>query len=381
MLPQEAFIDCRLGSNPYGPPVALDSVQLQLDASNYLKPQACDELAYSLGCFFDIDPSYLCLNGSSAQAITTLFSRYLVPKDRVMFGLAPQFVHAVNEWLYNGGRYKSIDIFGQPCINELSLADQFLSGLREQEPDVVYIDNPNNPTGHFFEINEIYEIVKECKYQGIICIIDEAYIDFIAKEHSAIYLVPEFDNLIVLRSLSKGLGLAALRIGFTVAQPQLRNTLERISTPFPIATPSLFIAQHVFDHVDLETYLSKSAQYTAGAKFQIVDTCNRYGLEVATTHPHVPIFVVYSKLIAPYEFFKQIHIMTTKGSSFSTNFNGPTFTRLRVPQSERELHQLCDRIANAAQHTPEFHAESLDQQHVEHLVIHNTFHPSPQKIL
>ena len=76
ILPQQAIIDCCLGSNPFGPPIALDTIQTQVDANEYLTPQASDDLAFSMARFFDLSPEYMNLNGGSASCITTLFSRF-----------------------------------------------------------------------------------------------------------------------------------------------------------------------------------------------------------------------------------------------------------------------------------------------------------------
>lgn len=348
LIPQNAIIDCRMGSNPFGPPMSLDHMQLNLELHNYLKPQASDELAYALGRFLDLDPSYISLNGGSTHSMSTLLSRLLKPANKKMLGVAPQYTHAISEWLYFGGEYQAVPLLSNE--NAVDGSDNILyslmSELEATQPDVLFLDNPNNPTGYFFEINEIFELVQICQTKGIFCIIDEAYVDYIPKEHSAIHLIPEFENLIVTRSFSKGMGMAALRVGYTIAQPQISKAIRQLTLPYSISTPSLYIAQHILDTIDLNQYLQQSALFAAHSKHELINACTNAGFQIATTHPNVPLFSVFHKTIEPYDYFQKLQVITTPGYSFHLTGKSeiPPFARLRVPESNRELHQLCQRI-------------------------------------
>lgn len=346
LIPQNAIIDCRMGSNPFGPPMSLDNMQVNVESHTYLKPQASDELAYALGRFLDLDPSYISLNGGSTHSMSTLLSRLLKPANKKMLGVSPQYTHAVSEWLYFGGEYESIPLLSHEGTE--NILQDLTTGIEKNQPDVLFLDNPNNPTGYFFEINEIFELVQTCQEKGIFCIIDEAYVDYIPKEHSAVHLVPEFENLIVTRSFSKGMGMAALRIGYTIAQPQISTAIKQLTLPYSIATPSLYIAQHILDTIDLNQYLQQSALFAAHSKHELINACVGAGFKIATTHPNVPLFAVYHKTVKPHDYFQSLQVITTSGNSFNLTGNStiPSFARLRVPESDRELHQLCQRISD-----------------------------------
>ena len=344
LIPQTAIIDCRMGSNPFGPPMSLDHLQLHVEAHTYLKPQASDELSYSLGRFLDIDPAYLSLNGGSTHSMSILISRLLKPLNKTMLGVSPQYTQAISEWVYFGGHYHSVPLLARQDNTDLLAA--LIQSIIQNKPDVLFLDNPNNPTGYFFEINEIFDLIQVCNKYNVFCIIDEAYIDYIPKEHSAIHLVPEFENLIVTRSFSKGMGMAALRIGYTVAQPHVTRTIQRLTHPFSIATPSLYIAQHVLDHVDLDQYLQQSGLFAARSKYELINACTNAGFHIATTHPNIPLFIVSHSSIDPEAYFQALHVIVTPGRNFNHKDvdKMPLFARIRVPESERELHQLCKRI-------------------------------------
>jgi histidinol-phosphate aminotransferase len=94
---------------------------------------------------------------------------------------------------------------------------------------VTFIASPNSPSGHSVPLDELRELAR--RVTGVLAI-DEAYADF--AEYTAIDLVREFDNVIVLRTLSKGYSLAGLRLGFGVANPSLLAGLFKVKDSYNI---------------------------------------------------------------------------------------------------------------------------------------------------
>jgi histidinol-phosphate aminotransferase len=94
---------------------------------------------------------------------------------------------------------------------------------------VTFIASPNSPSGHSVALDDLRKLAQQVS--GILAI-DEAYVDF--AEYSALSLVQEFDNVIVLRTLSKGYSLAGLRLGFGIANPQLLSGLFKVKDSYNI---------------------------------------------------------------------------------------------------------------------------------------------------
>lgn len=94
---------------------------------------------------------------------------------------------------------------------------------------VTFIASPNSPSGHSVPLSDLRELAR--RVPGVLAI-DEAYADF--AEYSAIELVKEFENVIVLRTLSKGYSLAGLRLGFGIANPALLSGLFKIKDSYNI---------------------------------------------------------------------------------------------------------------------------------------------------
>ncbi len=100
--------------------------------------------------------------------------------------------------------------------------------------DLVWVCNPNNPTGELVEPDEIAALARSVPNAAVV--VDEAYFEYGGK--SVVPLIAEAPNLIALRTLSKAFGLAALRIGYAIASPELARELNRRRDPAPVAAPA-----------------------------------------------------------------------------------------------------------------------------------------------
>jgi histidinol-phosphate aminotransferase len=105
---------------------------------------------------------------------------------------------------------------------------------KEKLYNFIYIDNPNNPTGQVIDIADIERIVSEAVKFDITVIVDEAYGDFMEKDNSAVRLFAKYPNLIVVRTLSKGYGLAGLRIGYIIAHKQMIRCMNKMINPYMV---------------------------------------------------------------------------------------------------------------------------------------------------
>lgn len=106
-------------------------------------------------------------------------------------------------------------------------------------PRVLYIANPNNPTGTLVQRNELRGIVRAAS--RTLVLVDEAYFDF-----SGLTILPwirRYANLLVARTFSKSAGLAALRIGVLFGNPAMVGMMRRASTPYPVNTAALVAAE------------------------------------------------------------------------------------------------------------------------------------------
>lgn len=142
---------------------------------------------------------------------------------------------------------------------------------------LVYIANPNNPTGTFLPAEKIAAFLKRVP-RHVVVVLDEAYNEYLAPalQYDSVAWVREYPNLIVSRTLSKAYGLAGLRVGFAIAQPQLTDLLNRIRQPFNVN--SLAQAAAVAALNDTE-FLARSARLNADGYRQLTAAFEALDLE------------------------------------------------------------------------------------------------------
>jgi len=110
---------------------------------------------------------------------------------------------------------------------------------------LIFLCSPGNPTGTVISLDSLRAILDYEPFKGIV-VVDEAYIDFVDQEggnnKSAVSLVKEYANICVMQTLSKGFGLAAIRLGIAIAQPPLIQILTNTKAPYNISAPTAHLA-------------------------------------------------------------------------------------------------------------------------------------------
>lgn len=109
----------------------------------------------------------------------------------------------------------------------------------EDEVKLIFVCSPNNPTGNAIAIEDIAAL---CRAVRAVVVVDEAYIDF-CPEKSAIGLLGDFANLVVLRTLSKAWALAGARCGVALGHPAIIELLHRVRAPYPISQPAVVMVE------------------------------------------------------------------------------------------------------------------------------------------
>ncbi|SPA39759.1 HISTIDINOL-PHOSPHATE AMINOTRANSFERASE [Cupriavidus taiwanensis] len=142
---------------------------------------------------------------------------------------------------------------------------------------LVFIANPNNPTGTFLPAARIEEFLQQVP-RHVVVVLDEAYNEYLDadQQYDAIAWVRRYPNLMVSRTFSKAYGLAGLRIGYAVAQPELTDLLNRIRQPFNVNSVAQAAAIAALADTD---FLRRSAELNRDGKRQLTEAFDRLGLE------------------------------------------------------------------------------------------------------
>jgi len=157
--------------------------------------------------------------------------------------------------------------------------DEIAERINRENIKLVVFSNPCNPTGQL----ESKEILKKfIKSINIPVILDEVYIDFTDKTQSFLYDFNEYPNLIIMKSLSKSIGLAAIRVGFAISNENFINMIKTIKSPFNVNAVSQKIAETVLYYPE---YLAERLAEIKENKKNLQDKIkNKFKFKVYDTH-------------------------------------------------------------------------------------------------
>lgn len=142
---------------------------------------------------------------------------------------------------------------------------------------LVFIANPNNPTGTWLKTAEL-EAFLSAVPETVIVVVDEAYGEYVEAEADcpdALRWLDRFPNLIVTRTFSKVYGLAGLRVGYAVSHPQVADLLNRVREPFNVNSLALVAAAAALDDAE---HLERSRAVNRAGMRQLQDACRRLSL-------------------------------------------------------------------------------------------------------
>ncbi|MDD5248579.1 MAG: histidinol-phosphate transaminase [Rhodocyclaceae bacterium] len=155
---------------------------------------------------------------------------------------------------------------------------------------VVWIANPTNPTGNFVPHPEVKAFLQTVP-ADVVVVLDEAYNEYLApaERSDTLAWLNEFPNLIVTRTFSKVYGLAGLRVGYAVAQPEVADLMNRVRQPFNVNNLALAAAVAALDdHV----FVAESYDLNRRGMEQLVAGFKRLGLEHIPSHGNFVTFAI-----------------------------------------------------------------------------------------
>tara|TARA_R110002124_G_scaffold68851_10_gene185959 strand:+ start:2377 stop:3489 length:1113 start_codon:yes stop_codon:yes gene_type:complete len=141
---------------------------------------------------------------------------------------------------------------------------------------LIFIANPNNPTGTWIERNELEAFLAQVP-ENVLVVLDEAYTEYVETDDvpNGVDYLSQYDNLLVSRTFSKAYGLAALRVGYGISSPQVADAMNRVRQPFNVNSLALAAALAALQD---EAYLIESRRINRLGMQQLEDGCAALGL-------------------------------------------------------------------------------------------------------
>lgn len=263
--------------NPLGPSLAaVDAASASLaDCARYPDGNGHD-LKAALARFHGVDPSCLTLGNGSNDVLDLLARAFCTAADQVVFSahafaVYPLVTQAV------GAEAVVVPALGpdrkMPFGHDLrGMADRVTERTR-----LVFIANPNNPTGTWVDTGELESFVSAAPATCVV-VIDEAYTEYAAPQGvgSALGWLDRFPNLVVTRTFSKAYGLAGFRVGYSVSHPDIADLLNRVRQPFNVNLPALAAAEAGLGDA---AHLERSVNLNTRQRDRLAEAAGGFGLK------------------------------------------------------------------------------------------------------
>jgi threonine-phosphate decarboxylase len=256
-LPKEEFLDFSANINLLGPPDGVQrALRKAMTAVAHYPDEDSDNLTDTVAGYLGLFPDEVVLGNGSIEVIYWLAS-YLRPKKVLI--IEPTFSEYRRAAAAAGAECDSL---------ELDSDDDFALDVLSVEPegyDMVFLCNPNNPTGYLVPIEEVAMLWRNCHRAGATLVVDEAFIDFVGPGQSILsYGVS--DGLYVVRSFTKSHAIPGLRLGCLAGQADSIAGLQGVMPPWNINAFARAVGDAVLEDW---RYMEKSRCMTGEAREQL----------------------------------------------------------------------------------------------------------------
>lgn len=171
--------------------------------------------------------------GNGSSELLDLCVKTFVDTNELILSLDPTFsMYSIYAKIVNS-RYIGAGEGNDFIIN----VDDVIKSIKENNPKLTIICNPNNPTGTIIKRDDVLRIVKSTDN---VVIVDEAYMEF--SNESVVDEIENYDNLIVVKTMSKAFSMAGIRTGYLIANEELVKTIEKVRPPYNLNSISALLA-------------------------------------------------------------------------------------------------------------------------------------------
>ncbi len=263
--------------NPLGSsPRALDACRAALQELELYPDGNGFALKQALADKYAVDSACITLGNGSNDILEFVARVFLSPRynavfSRHAFAVYPLVSQAVGATLHVAAA-NSADAampYGHNLDNMRALVDA--------DTRVIFIANPNNPTGTWLDADSLESFIRDVPV-NVIIVLDEAYVEYVREKDypNSLAWIDKHPNLVITRTFSKVYGLAGLRIGYSISHPDIADLLNRVRQPFNTNTLAQVAATAALadpEHID------RSVEANASGMQQITTAFERMGLE------------------------------------------------------------------------------------------------------
>ncbi|HJU70240.1 MAG TPA: histidinol-phosphate transaminase [Paucimonas sp.] len=275
-LDEAKIVKLASNENPLGMPDSARQAMLEAVADIGRYPDANGfELKQAITAKYGVPQEWITLGNGSNDILELAAHAFVQPGQSVIYSQYSFAVYALATQAVGG---RAIVVPAKNYGHDLAaIANSITADTR-----LIFIANPNNPTGTFLPAADIEAFLKVVP-RDIVVVLDEAYNEYLAPElqYESTAWVREYPNLLVSRTMSKAYGLAGLRVGFGIAQPAITDLLNRIRQPFNVNSLAQAAAIAALND---SAFLQKSAQLNAEGYRQLTQAFDAMDLEYVPSY-------------------------------------------------------------------------------------------------
>ena len=277
----DEIIDFSVNSNPWGPSPKVHHALQQVVVDRYPDRESL-ALRKALAKKINLDITQILVGNGTAELLWLVAIAFVQPGDVALI-LPPTFGEYARSVSLMGAQVERI------CATEENnfaiTPENIHEALRIKSPRLVFICNPNNPTGSTLPSEAIQQLA--CAHPGTLFVIDEAYIQFVPDLSSSLTL--GLPNLLILRSMTKDYAIAGLRLGYAVGPTDLIEALAKVRPPWSVNA----VAQDAGLAALMDAgYLSQSLSRLQKAKTDFLHELESFGLDPIPSETHYFIIKV-----------------------------------------------------------------------------------------
>lgn len=265
-IPKEQIVSFSSNVNPLGISYKLrQSIIENVDKVTTYPDRDCVELRQALGEYCGAPMEQIQV-GSGVTELISMCIETVKPKKALL--IEPTYSEYERVIKNNGGEVVSFPVKEE---DEFQLDVDKLCDTLEDAYELLIICNPNNPTGKAVKQEELRKIFQHCKSHNIYVMVDETYVEFAEEleQITAIPLVNEFDNVFVLRGISKFFAAPGLRLGYMInSNKEVKEYIDKVKNPWTINTLAAVCGAEMFR--DME-FIEKTRSFMAEEKKRLLE--------------------------------------------------------------------------------------------------------------
>lgn len=276
------LLDYSANTNPYGTPDGVRlAMQQVLDEVHHYPDPYCRKLVQAIAAFEQVPEEWILCGNGAAELI---YACCAALKPKRALELAPTFSEYAQAL---SGVSCEIARYVLSREQDFLLGEEFLSYLQEKKPEMLFLCNPNNPTGRLIVPELLEQIAELCHRHGTFLFLDECFLDF-TDGKSVKRMLKRYPACLILKAFTKSYGMAGVRLGYCLsADSRLLKKMSKVTQPWNVSMPAQAAGVAALQETE---FLKQTKQMIKGERERLFHGLKALGFEVCPSDANYLLF-------------------------------------------------------------------------------------------